>query len=346
MFVIRPITQNDLDAFEMLASSHTLGITNLPRKRELLEQKIENSISSFSKKNSKPKNETYIMVLEDTETGEIGGTSGIFSKIGVTDASHFYKIETIVPPPSPFPTPETIEILHPVAYNNGPSEICGLFLKNDFRKEGLGKLLSLSRFLFVASHLGRFDERMIAELRGVITKANTSPFWNSVGRKFLNISLREAYNLILEGKSFIPHIVPKYPVYIPLLPSSAQRVIGKPHHHTRPALKMLSQEGFTFAEEIDIIEGGPKLIARTRDIRTVRQSTSAQVKAITKKPIDSPQYMLGTTSLNFRACYAHLRLSKGHQATVSAEVAEALQIKKGDSIRYVRATPPRDRSRE
>ncbi|MFH7127688.1 arginine N-succinyltransferase [Klebsiella pneumoniae] len=61
--------------------------------------------------------------------------------------------------------------------------MCTLFLDPQWRKEGNGYLLSKSRFLFMAAFRERFNEKVVAEMRGVIDEQGYSPFW---GRAWAN----------------------------------------------------------------------------------------------------------------------------------------------------------------
>src|SRR6185295_1467127 len=79
------------------------------------------------------------------------------------------------------------------------------------------------------------------------------------------------------NKKFIADLMPKHPLYVPLLPPDAQAVIGQVHPDTRPALKLLESEGFTFSGMVDIFEGGPVVMTAIDTIRTVRESVHAVV---------------------------------------------------------------------
>ena len=252
--IIRPIHEKDFDEFLALANVGTLGITNLPKERHHLKHRIQISLDSFSRDVIKPRNELYTFVIENTENGEIGGSSAIISRLGVNapvfyyaiDVIQSYKIENLVVP--------EMKILHPLSYEIGPSEVCALFIKPSFRKEGLGRLLSLSRFLFIAAFMQRFGETFLAEMRGYIDKDNQSPFWNGIGRKFLNIEYPALAKLIEKNKEFIPNLLPKWPIYFDLLPQEVKDSIGKIHDDTVPALKMLEREGFQRLNYIDLFE--------------------------------------------------------------------------------------------
>jgi arginine N-succinyltransferase len=81
----------------------------------------------------------------------------------------------------------------------------------------------------------------------------------------------------LHGNQFIADMMPKYPVYVALLPEAAQAVIGKPHQAGEAAQKLLANEGFQHSGYVDIFDGGPTMDARTSDIRTVREAARARI---------------------------------------------------------------------
>lgn len=332
--MIRPVTPADIDSLERCALTVGVGMTHLPRRRDMLEKKIADSQEAFAKEITKPKHEDYLFVLEDLEGEVIGGTCGIYSKVGVTSPFYVYQVETLPPPSHRFPIPKERRLLHLFAYENGPTEICALYLLPEFRKEGLGRLLSLSRFLFIASFLHRFDTTTIANMRGVIEK-NVSPFWDSLSRHFLDVDYEEVMSMRSISESFVPDILPKHPIYVSLLPPLSQEVIGNTHANTRPAFDMLYQEGFRFKQEIDPFDAGPIIGAETKSIRTVSKSVVAPVKEITSHPMESDRFILSNVSLNFRACYGALRVNPDQSVALSATTAKALNVNPGDRIRYI-----------
>jgi arginine N-succinyltransferase len=328
--IIRPIRKDDLDAFEKLAFTSSLGITNLPQNRAILEKKIEASLAAFAKNIDFPENEKYIFVLENLESGKIGGTCGILSQTGVNHPVYCYRIEKLVLKNEP----KEIHVLKPVAYKNAPSEIMGLYLHPDFRKGGIGKLLSLSRLLFIAAFKKRFRNAFFANIRGVISEDNISPFWESLGKHFLNLNYSELMKKAETGREFIGDILPKYPVYIPLLRNEAQDVIGKPHDKSQPAFSMLEEEGFHFANEVDVFDGGPYITAKTSKIKTITQSVVATIKSLTDDEITSEKYLLGNESLDFRACFGNIKFVNKKKVVLNRIVAEILGLKVGDKVRY------------
>ena len=340
MYIMRPISEKDLDAYEEFAIKSSLGVINLPKNREVLREKILASETAFHADIEKPYLENYIFVLEDTSTGELGGTSGICSRMGVTEPTYHFRIQTIT---NEY-TKKEMQILTTVAYPIGPTEIFALYLKPEFRKEGLGKLLSLGRFLFMASYRERFEDYVVAEMRGYIREDNSVPFWDSFCRKFLDVSYDILCEMELQSRAFIPCIIPKWPIYTTLLPKEAQDYMAKTHDRTVPALKMLDREGFVFTQEIDPFDGGPKLGCKIEDIATIKNCEIAIVHAIDNNQVDnSPACILSNTKIEFRACYGQVSTPKKGMASISKEIAQALNVNLGDEIRFVKLSSPKDK---
>lgn len=334
MMIVRPIKTQDLDGLERCAMKAGIGLTHLPKRQEALEKKVQNSLSAFSKKPSSPKHENYLFVLSDHKTEQMGGTSSIYSRTGASAPMFVFTVKTLPALPEGLPSPSERRTLQLKAYRSGPTEICGLYLLPECRKEGLGKLLSLSRFLFIASHLQRFTETVIANMRGVIHN-NISPFWDAVGHRFLNMNLQEVMSLRTVSEEFIPTVFPDTPLYAALLPTEAQHAIGQTHPNTKPAINMLLQEGFQFIHEIDPFDGGPLIGARTAEIDTVKNSRIAIVDKISDTIRSPNKYLLANTRVDFRACYGSIEPNPDDTTKLTAEMADALEVNIGDSIRYI-----------
>lgn len=330
--IIRPVEKKDFEQFYKLTSAGTLGITNLPKEKHLIEQRINLSLNSFRPGITKPYSEVYTFVLEDEKTGELGGICGIISRLGVTAPVFYYTVDTIKSYNVDHLVVPEMKVLRPVSYDIGPSEVCALFIKPSFRKEGLGRLLSLGRFLFIAAFQERFGTYFIAEMRGDIDSNQESAFWNGIGRKFLNMDYSTLTTHLESNREFIPYVLPKWPIYIDLLPKSVQDSIGKIHRDTKPALKMLKEEGFEESNYLDLFDGGPIIQATTSEIRCVKQSQKAQVTKISNK-VESPQFLVGNDRLDFRIAYGFVE--GFDEVTITKELAHQLGVQKGDFIRYV-----------
>lgn len=69
MMLFRSAHDTDLDAIFHLAEHCGIGITTLPKDRELLNKRLKWSCTSFKKTIDKPTNEFYLFVLEEPKKG-------------------------------------------------------------------------------------------------------------------------------------------------------------------------------------------------------------------------------------------------------------------------------------
>lgn len=333
MFVIRPIALQDMDAYNTMALSAELGMLHMPKLGELQRKLIEKSILSFAKEVIAPENEYYTFVLENLVNGEVGGLCSICAKKGVDKPVCYYQIQITKAHLGSIPVFPEQKILNKIQINHGPTEACSLYLLPNFRQGGLGRLLSLSRFLFMASFPQRMDTTIIAEMRSFIDKENSSPFWVGLGKHFVNLKYHETMMIMETKRDIIIEALPNM-VYTSLLSQDCQNAIGKIDAGTLPALKMLMQEGFSYTNYIDPIDGGPVISAKLSEIRTVKQSKVINVNEICPESIESPLYIVSNQKIDFRCTYGNvIRADTG--AIVSKETAEVLQVKKGDAIRFI-----------
>jgi arginine N-succinyltransferase len=345
MMVIRPVTLSDLDRLIEMAGLTGFGLTTLPKDADFLRRRILDSQHAFEKMADKPGGETYLFVMEDLSTGHAVGTCGIGSKVGGFEPFYAYRVETSVHESTMLNVRKEIRSLHLIREHNGPSEIGSLFLAPEYRHDGNGRVLSLSRFLFMAEHDRFFDPDVLAEMRGVVDDRGQSAFWDALGRHFFEIEYPKADYLSIINKRFIADLMPTHPIYIPLLPPEAQAAIGQVHEQTRPALEILVSEGFRLNGMVDIFEAGPVLSCPLKQIRTVRASRTAAISGIIDRPIDSPTYLIGNTRVSFRACQGRLERLKDQSVCVNTMTAMALQVKVGDRIRYATLRPPKEQAR-
>lgn len=344
MLVIRPIALEDLEPLHELAALTGYGLTTLPRDTKLLRRRIRASLRGFEKltDDDRPRGETYLFVLEDLPTGRLVGTSGIVSKVGGFEPFYAYRIETTVHESKMLNVRKEVQVLHLVEDHDGPCEVGSLFVAPEYRRTGAGRLLSLSRFLLMAQFLEYFDPVVIAEMRGVVDENGHSPLWDALGRHFFDIDYPTADYLSMVNKRFIADLMPKHPIYIPLLPVEAQAVIGQVHEQTEPAMKMLQDEGFSRYGQVDIFEGGPVVKCALGEIRSVKESVVASVAEITERPIDSAPYVLSNGRQDFRACQGPLEVTEAG-VRMTMQHAMALHVRVGDKLRYVTPRPLRAR---
>ncbi|SCA63954.1 hypothetical protein SCG7109_BT_00010, partial [Chlamydiales bacterium SCGC AG-110-M15] len=188
-FLIRPINYNDFDQFISVAHASGAGLTTLPKDPTMLEKKIHDSMRAFETP-SETMVDHFLFILEDLETKSVVGTSGLVSHIGIEQPFYTLRMEREKHRSESVGIESDLRLLKPISIRNGPSEMCTLFLLPEFRKGKLGRLLSLSRFLFMAAFPERFDEEVIAEMRGVVSPDGYSPFYQHVGRHFFNMDFQ------------------------------------------------------------------------------------------------------------------------------------------------------------
>jgi arginine N-succinyltransferase len=341
VLVVRPVTLDDLDQVVALAAQTGHGLTTLPRDPQILRRRIVESTRAFDRlADETPHGETYLFVLEDLTDHRIVGTSGILSKVGGFEPFYAYRIEIAHHASESLGVTKDVPVLKLVADHNGPSEVCSLFLLPEYRKDGNGRMLSLMRFLFMAQYPTMFDDIVLAELRGVVSDEGVSPFWESVGRHFFDVDFDKADYQSMVNKRFIADLMPVHPIYIPLLPRSAQEVIGQVHPHSRPALAILENEGFTFANMIDIFDGGPTVTCPLKKIRTVCESKTGAVAQIIAQEMVGRKYLIGNAHRQFRVCQATLAELPDGTVFLPDRAAATLGVHVGDAVRYLPMPTP------
>jgi arginine N-succinyltransferase len=235
MMRLRQATMNDLNGIHRLAIDAGIGITTLPKDKSVLETRLKLSCNSFKKQVTEPQDEYYLFVLEDTTTGTIAGTSAIEANLGHALPFYSYKLSTRTRTSKSLKIRTDYQVLSLVNDLHGYSEICTLYLAEPYRKDYNGQLLSRSRFLYMAIHPERFSDKIIADMRGHSDEHGIAPFWEAIGKHFFKMSFEDADSLTLAtDKQLIIDLMPRNPIYVSLLPQSAQEIIAKPHPHSLP----------------------------------------------------------------------------------------------------------------
>jgi arginine N-succinyltransferase len=338
MNVVRPIRQSDLDALVHMAKTAGAGFTSLPPVPEYLKAKIDLSERSFAADVKKPGHERYMFVMEDHATGEVGGCCALEAACGLDEPFYSFHIGTTVHASRELKIYNLVPTLYLSNDYTGTSVLCSLYLRPEFRSGGAGRLLSRSRFLFMAQFPGRIAKRVIAEMRGVSDEKGRSPFWEGLGRHFFSIDYNDAEHLVGQGnKAIIAELMPKHPIYSVLLSPEARAVMGNVHEQTAPALKLLEAEGFRHQGYIDIFDGGPTVEAPLEQIRSVRRSRTVRVE-VGQAERGAPHLVSNTQLGDFRCTVADVDPAGG-SVMLTPELAKALQVKNGDQVRVVHALP-------
>ena len=346
MFVIRPAIQDDLAT--LLKFAKMVHFINLPADRDLLSAKVARSRRSFMLHAEDAREREFMFVLEDQETNEVIGTCGVLSSVSwpghpqitlkVRRREHFSEdlrggqVHTTVE----MCTDET-----------GPSEVGGLILAPGFRgrADHLGALLSLVRFHFIGLHRELFAPRILAEMMGPLTPDSLTPLWEYFGRRFINLSYREADLFSSRSKEFMLSLFPKGEIYVSMLPPEARALIGRVGEETEPARRLLEKQGFRCDGQVDPFDGGPCLEAERDAIPLVRATERVVLLGTKEFGTASPEAFVSNPGpTGFRAMRSAFDASAEGIWLPDAVVA-ALHLKQGAMVGVTPLPTSREASR-
>jgi arginine N-succinyltransferase len=332
MLVVRPALPADLDHLLELAILSGPGFTSLPEDPDQLIGRLDLSRDSFQGV-LPPKERWYTLMLEESETGDIDGIGSVKAAVGLKRPFFSFRVvSNSVSSPSLEIRLEhkTLQLVNECA---GWSEVGSLFLKADRRKGGAGRLLSQSRYMLIGAEPDLFAETVLAELRGVFTPDGACPFWDHVAHKFFPMPFDQADMMTgSTDKQFILDLAPRHPIYVDLLPEPARAVIGKVHPQGVPAMALLESEGFRPNGLIDIFDAGPTVSCPRDHIRTVRDARSLTVAIADEVEAELPSLISTDRVAGFRAVRQRAAID-GDTATLSAETADALKVRAGETVR-------------
>ncbi len=322
------------DENELFDIAGHLDTVNLPEERKAIRQLLGDSISSFEGQTERALRR-YTFVLVDLDKNRLAGTSMVVAKLGRRDAPYIY---LDVQKEEKYSSTQDKHFEHTVlrvGYSyNGPTEIGGLIVRPEYRRspERLGMLLSYVRFLYIAAHRASFEDELLAELLPPLEPDGTSHLWNAFGRRFTDMSYRDADRLSSRSKDFIRDLFPSGAVYATLLDPLAQAVIGEVGEKTKGVEKMLRRIGFRYAERVDPFDGGPHFVARTNDVSLVRSTVRATLGGYT---VNGRQNALIARDIEgapfFRALLAPVELNE-EQVQLPEAVAERLGVEVGSEL--------------
>lgn len=333
MLRVRPVKDNNHAEILALAGIAGIGMSSLPHDGGVLKQKIAHAVKSFAGKPVRAREEHFLFVLEDMEKKRLVGTTGLVAHVGLTRPFYSYKLSTIAQASSGIGVYSMQQVLHMVNDYTDATEIGSLFLHPDYRRDGIGKFLSRSRYLMMAEFPELFSDVVISEIRGVQDKQGNSPFYDNLARHFFQMEFQKAdYIYATQGAQFIADLMPHYPIYVNLLSPKAQSVIGQPLEASKAAMSLLQAEGFRYAGYIDLFDAGPTLEVRRDEIATIKASKKAKIIAV--REVEYKPYMICNTRLkDFSIALGGIENNKGGVA-IAPEVAENIGVRKGDMIRF------------
>jgi arginine N-succinyltransferase len=337
MFILREVFPEDLDGLHAVATH--LDSVNLPDDRAVLERLIEHSRKSFSGQLDVFKRE-YMFVLVDSDRSDqsrIIGTSMIHAQHGTRRAPHIFFDVLEDERYSETLDKHIVHKMLRIGYNyNGPTEIGGLVLHPDYRRNvlALGKWLSYVRFLYIGLHRSSFRDEVLSELLPPIEADGTSLLWEALGRHFCDMTYQEADRLSQTNKEFIRALFPAEPIYISLLPFSVQKLIGQVGDETKGVEKMLRRIGFQYVDRIDPFDGGPHFVAKTDDISLVRETKRAKVVRVQDADDGRPFGLISVErdhAPHFQATGSRFRL-EANAVGLPTQTMTALGVEPGDEV--------------
>jgi arginine N-succinyltransferase len=340
MLFVRPGRLSDLDALAQMALAARPVLHSLPHDRHELEARIALSEDSFRADVDFPGEEVYLFVLEEGATGKLLGTASIVAAAGYAEPFYVFRNDALIHASRELHVNRKIHALTMSHELTGMSRLAGFYLDRSSTGAGdaAAHLLARARMMYIAANRRRFTPEVFSLLLGVTDEAGTSPFWEAVGRKFFGRDFAQI-EIASGGRSrtFIAEVMPTYPLYVPLLPEAAQRVIGEPNAKALLSYDIHLEEGFEPDRFVDIFDAGPVLTAQVdrsacvtfNEVRTVREA-GAQAAA------DSRAYLVSShRDGDFRCVLAELPPDRASDAPLSGGVRAALDVVHGDTVRCV-----------
>jgi len=330
MQVVRLVKTSDIKQLTQLIDKAGHGMTTMPKNKKELQERINWSISSASKKRANPNKDTYLFVLENNK--KIIGISAIYTSISKDKPSVFFKIGKIKLSSKTYSFKKEAEILKLHLIHKPYSELGTIFIDPSSRGRGRGSLLSFARLQLIASHQSRFDKKILVEIRGWKDKNGKSYFWESFSKAFFNLDFFSIDRLSYIDNHFITESVPKFPFMVELLSRRVQKVLGKPHPNAMPALSMLSKQGFKTNGLVDVLDGGPCMEVKAKSIPIVKSSKKVKVDVKRSVNFSSYGFIVNFSLENFRVVRESYNLI-GNTIEISQKTAKALEISSGDMVR-------------
>jgi len=354
VFVIRQAIPDDVELFLKLAKM--VHFINLPPDGDIILDKVRWSRTCFARvRDGEPdldtasmndlhhlggaagKSPQYMFALEDPETKRSVGASALIAQMGsVENPNLYFRLSRREFFSEDLQSGFTHVLATLTLDTSGPSEIGGLILSPSLRghPQKLGKLLSLVRFHYAGLHRDRVQDRFIAELMAPISATGDNPFWEAVGRRFINLTYTQADQFCAKSREFMISLLPKEPIYLTLLPTEARRVVGAVGRETLPARRMLEKIGFTHTDLVDPFDAGPILEAVTDEIPLVAATRRTEARALDDETRATHSAIVSSDDADeggFRAVLVPARLH-GEELEVSRRALEAIRVDVGAEV--------------
>jgi arginine N-succinyltransferase len=222
MMVIRPVEPGDLPGLLKLAAETGGGLTSLPVDEATLAARIARSQQTW--RGELPKSEQgYVFVLEESESGAVVGICAIEVAVGLNDPWYNYRVGTRSMPRKSLTSTGAADAVSQQRPHRQQRAVHAVPRPAVAQR---GQRLSAVEIalLIYGRFRERFNEKVVAEMRGVIDEHGYSPFWESLGKRFFAMEFSRADYLCGTGqKAFIAALMPKHPLYIDFLTPRRRR---------------------------------------------------------------------------------------------------------------------------
>lgn len=322
MFVRLAKVKDCQEIYELISTGDS-GMTTLPKSKEQVLERINWSKRSLNKKIKKPGKDSYLFVLKDNN--RIVGISAIYTSVSKNGSSVFFKRKKINISSKSLKFKKSLDVIQLYRVNTPYTELGTLFLHPKYRGKGRGSLLSLARFKFMALWPERFDKSVVAEIRGKVDKDDNSIFWKYFSRHFFDENIFNNNEISYIDNSFITESIPKHPFLVSPLNKSAQRIIGAPNDKAIPAFKMMKSQNFKANDLIDVIDAGPCLQCKFKDIKIVKTNKSVNIKSFGLPKKDFTGLISNTDLKGFRVVRSDFSLDDVG-ASIHRNLIEALKL--------------------
>ena len=323
MLILRPARADDINHIERLANASGPLVSTLPASRSHLLRKIERSQHSFIQETTVPGDQSYLFVLEDSQTKQLLGTGEINALAG--SKGPFYSFRNDIKIHS------SLELnvhnrVHSLTLNHDlsdHSQLCSFYITPELAGSDYPQLITLGRLLYMSISPMRFADQWMAVLPGIFDDQGMAPFWEHVGRKFFGIdyNLAEYYKNTLE-KTFIAEMMPYHPLYASLIAKEAQEVMGLVNKGAELQYSLLREQGFEPDKYVEIFDAGPILTA-PRNALSLGKKIQAVSLSVNNTDQKTQTFLIGINDNNhFKCCLLAGVLSKKQLMISPPDLAE------------------------
>jgi arginine N-succinyltransferase len=299
------------------------GLSSLQPRLNFLKDYIKSSEKSFSQKHNSDQPCKYLLGMYEGVGGKLIGCAAVKTKTGIN--TPFINFDILGEGDD--------QHLKASSRFMGSTEVGSLYLDPDYRSLGLGSYLARVRYLLMATEPWRFDDCVIAELRG-ICGINGSPLYDHIFKDKLEKNFMEADTEYFDrNPKSLGDIVPIGKLNTCDMPINVRASLGQPNASGQAAMRLLQSEGFIFTGTVDLFDGGPIMSVHRDTIRTIMNSKV--LKAKRQEKIKGGVYSIVTSGdfNNFRAVITKTKLNDD-KVNISFEAFDSLNLQKNNTVRY------------